>query len=612
MASFIPSFLATHINAAKNDGAVLPAERNPLTADAETANSSSNASESEMTPTTDGEENGNGHNGDHRTYGAVEGVPACAAGLEMEQHADVPLADTEEGGAGSSPKRLGRQRSHSFLFEESIKGRVPLAHTQSASFWEDAKEFQEGTIPQSIVIATVIGIVCGVAAYVYYTILFFLLDFVWHTLPQKFVIGVWSSENVYVVWIPLMGFSMAILVGLSVRVLGEPGDLAYTIKCVHDKAYISMSHVLPMVAASQFSILGGGSLGPEAPLVAICAALGGFISRKVFKQTNRNVVRKHTLMGMAGALAAFFGCPLGGSLFALEVNSRFGVEYFEHMVEAIFCGEVCVAVFRGLCRLPIEAIWTIALPKMESASPLDLVTGAAMGLLGAGIAALFAAFHWRVMDAFDALGLFANHRAVQRALLGSTVIVALGMMIPHTMFWGESEFQTISTMAPASELENIWPTAGVFGFEMDSGWHAILVAVGKLLAISFTVAGGYRGGFIFPFFAAGAAFGRAFVLLFPQVPVALACLCFAAGINVAITRTSLATPLILCYLAGEPCAISGVLAASLVSLFATSYMPFIKTQSARNDLGSSLFHVSGQEPLVHSASEHAMNSSEHA
>jgi H+/Cl- antiporter ClcA len=36
-------------------------------------------------------------------------------------------------------------------------------------------------------------------------------------------------------------------------------------------------------------------------------------------------------MGMAGALAAFFGCPLGGSLFALEVNSRFGVEYFEHV-----------------------------------------------------------------------------------------------------------------------------------------------------------------------------------------------------------------------------------------------------------------------------------------
>ena len=50
-----------------------------------------------------------------------------------------------------------------------------------------------------------------------------------------------------------------------------------------------------MVIASQFSIIGGGSLGPEAPLVAICAALGGFISRSVFKVTERNLIRKHTV-----------------------------------------------------------------------------------------------------------------------------------------------------------------------------------------------------------------------------------------------------------------------------------------------------------------------------
>lgn len=56
---------------------------------------------------------------------------------------------------------------------------------------------------------------------------------------------------------------------------------------------------------------------------------------------------------MAGALAAFFGCPLGGSLFAMEITSRWGIEYFEHTVEAIFCGEVCLTVFRSLAGLPI-------------------------------------------------------------------------------------------------------------------------------------------------------------------------------------------------------------------------------------------------------------------
>uniref|UniRef100_A0A7S4R3D3 Chloride channel protein n=1 Tax=Ditylum brightwellii TaxID=49249 RepID=A0A7S4R3D3_9STRA len=472
----------------------------------------------------------------------------------------------------------------------------PMLGKVHSSFWEDLKSFAAGTIPQSIILAISIGIVCGVAAYFYYIVLFGLLDFTWHWIPEKLIIGKWPEE-LYVMWIPIVGFLMAAGVGFSVVLLGEPGDLAYTIKCVHEKAYISMSHVMPMVAASQFSILGGGSLGPEAPLVAICAALGGFVSRKVFKQRNRNVVRKHTLMGMAGALAAFFGCPLGGSLFALEVNSRMGVEYFEHMLEAIFCGEVCLAVFRGLSGLPIEPIWSITAEKLEGADPLQVIYGAFVGLCGAFVAFLFAMFHSKVMAMYAHFGLLDNKHAVKRALSAAVVIITLGMLIPQTMFWGEFEFQQISTMAPASELDHIWPTYGLIGFEMDTAWKCLIVGFAKLVAISFTVAGGYRGGFIFPFFAAGAALGRALQAVVP-IPVSIATLCFAAGINVAITRTSLATTLILSYLAGEQSAITAILSASLCSLFATGYMPFIKTQIVRSDINSSLYYDRFVEPEI--------------
>jgi len=533
---------------------------------------------------------------------------------EMDSDLIGSSPDGGEGGADAF-QHLSLNRAHSLLRMQHLsmvegddghggvdgeEGQRPirpsLRKTQS-SFWEDAKNLTEGTIPQSIVVALCVGTVCGVAAFVYYSVLFYLLETIWHTIPEALVIDNWG-ENAYVAWIPIVGFGMAILTGLTVVFLGEPGDLAYTIKCVHEKAYISMNHVVPMVAASMFSILGGGSLGPEAPLVAICAALGGFVSRRVFKQRNRNVVRKHTLMGMAGALAAFFGSPLGGSLFALEVNSRFGVEYFEHTVEAIFCGEVCLVVFRGLSRLPIQSIWDIAEPKLASAGPLDVITGAFIGLLGAGVAACFSALHFKVMDVLGHFGLLDNSLAVWRALVGGSVVVILGMLIPHTMFWGEAEFQTIATMSPAADLEHIWPTSGLIGFEMDTGWKAFLVGVCKIVAISATVAGGYRGGFIFPFFAAGAAFGRALTSIIPGIPVQLACLCFAAGINVSITRTSLASSIILCYLSGEQQAMPGVLAASLVSLFATSYMPFIKTQIVRSDLDSSLFYMKGQDKHI--------------
>lgn len=478
-----------------------------------------------------------------------------------------------------------------------------LAKTKGSSFIEDLVNFEEGTAPQSFLVALTIGVVCGVSAFVYYKVLWNVLGYIWHTLPNQFIVNVWPEWS-YVLWIPIVGFTMAICLGLTVKYMGEPGDLAYTVKCVHEKAFISIDHMMPMVFASQFSILGGGSLGPEAPLVAICACLGGWISRTVFKRTNRNIVRKHTLMGMAGALAAFFGSPLGGSLFALEVNSRFGVEYFEHIIEAIFCGEVTLCVFRSLAGLPIAPIWDITNPKLAGASAQEVLAGACIGLLGAGVAALFAKFHKTVMGYFKDYGLLPNNMAVQRALVGSVVIVALGMLVPQTMFWGEYEFQTIATMSPSKDLVHVWPTSGLFGFQMETGFHALIVGITKLIAISFTVAGGYRGGFIFPFFAAGAALGRCVHMFFPWIPIPLCCLGFAAAINVGITRTSLATPIILCFLAGEPNALSGVLAASLVSLFTTAYMPFIGPQQPRRDLDLSLFANVDTDPVIEEEEHH--------
>ena len=465
-----------------------------------------------------------------------------------------------------------------------------LIKTQS-TFVEDAAFFREGSVPHSIVLATVIGSVCGAAAFLYYAGLEFMLDYLWKDLPEQIFMDQ-VSEEWHWLWIPLLGFSLAVCVGLSVVFLGEPGDLPYTIKCVHDKAYVAMDHVLPMVGASQFSILAGGSLGPEAPLVAICAALGGFVSRSVFGVTERNLIRKHTLMGMAGALAAFFGCPLGGSLFALEVCSRFGVEYFEHSLEAIFCGEVCLAVFRTLARLPIKYIWTMpGVEHLEGAETIQLFYGLMLGLFGAFMAFVFAKFHATVMGIMGKNGLLDNKYAVYRALVGAVVIVTAGVLVPHTMFWGEYEFQTVSTLSPASTLEHIWPTTGATGFELDSFWACIIMGLAKLVAISFTVAGGYRGGYIFPIFCAGAAFGRAVFFIFPQIPVQLCVLCMAAAMNVALTRTALATTLILSYLSNEQAAIAPVLAASLVSLFATAYMPFIKTQVDRSDIDVSIFYT---------------------
>jgi len=58
---------------------------------------------------------------------------------------------------------------------------------------------------------------------------------------------------------------------------------------------------------------------------------------------------------------------------------------------------------------------------------------------------------------------------------------------------------------------------------MNAIWKKVLlVGAAKIVACSFTVAAGFRRGFIFPFFAAGAAFGNVLLGIFPKLNIQLA------------------------------------------------------------------------------------------
>jgi len=204
------------------------------------------------------------------------------------------------------------------------------------------QQLEPGSLKQSVIIAIFVTFVNGICCLLYYEMLDFSLDLVWRVVPEK---RLQLDPDTSWWWIPAVNFAFSLFLGLTVILLGEPGDMPFTVACVHRTGYIQIDHVLPMVftSYSYFSILMGGSLGPE----ALFLALTGWISKSFFCQTQRNVVRKHTLMGMSGALAAFFGAPMGGSFFALEINSRFGIEYYKHLMESLLCGELTMLVFRS-------------------------------------------------------------------------------------------------------------------------------------------------------------------------------------------------------------------------------------------------------------------------
>lgn len=70
-------------------------------------------------------------------------------------------------------------------------------------------------------------------------------------------------------------------------------------------------------------------------------------------------------------------------------------------------------------------------------------------------------------------------------------------------------------------------------------------------------------------------------------------MCFAAGLNVAVTRTPFASPMILAILSGQPNVSAPALCAALASLFVTRSSKFIGPQRDRSDLR----HIDDLQPL---------------
>ena len=194
--------------------------------------------------------------------------------------------------------------------------------------------FVVGSVPHSVLVATTIGTACGISAYLYNTILQYGLITIWKTWSQQLLL-LWLQRNPEdtttvdfsttplptwtILWLPIVAIVLSIGLGYTVRYVGEPGDLASTIQCVHLHGWIELNHAVPMTLASLFSIIAGASVGPEAALVAVCATLAGFISQSTFginPKTQRNLVRKHTLMGVRpfDRIVANFGIAMKSTI----------------------------------------------------------------------------------------------------------------------------------------------------------------------------------------------------------------------------------------------------------------------------------------------------------
>jgi H+/Cl- antiporter ClcA len=427
-------------------------------------------------------------------------------------------------------------------------------HESTTELSKDPIGSRELSYEQLIFSAAAIGIGGGLVATAYYFLIEMSLHFVWHTVPD--VITPLFSEGFPAwnyVWIATsLG---GLLVGLTLYYMGLPGEVALIVDKVHDPGRIDIRQTPAMVVASLFSIVAGGSAGPEAPLVQVNGSLGGWLAEKLSLDLRSS--RILTFCGMAAALGAFFGAPLGGALFALELPHRRGLEYYEALIPATLAAVMSFGIFRLTTGLSIGGMYHFA--SIPSLTLINLWEGALLGAIGAAVATLFVLI-------FRTVGVVTHHlehRVILLATLGGLSIGLIALLFPQTLFFGEKE------------IENIINDGANYGVML-----LLLIGVAKMLAISCTLHSGFRGGFIFPLFYIGAAIGMAIALGIPQIHPTISMVCMMAAVNVAITKTPISTTVILSVLS-DTAMVPVIVIASLTSFLLTTNLNIISTQRSR-------------------------------
>lgn len=209
-------------------------------------------------------------------------------------------------------------------------------------------------------------------------------------------------------------------------------------------------------------------------------------------------------------------------------------------------------VFAAITHLGIAPTWHFPQYHLEKID--DFAIAIMFGIIGAVAG-------WIFMGIFRGCDrLFARIPApiYVRTTLAGLGLGILAVLLPLTRYFGHEELEPVlNTSFPAVFL--------------------LTLALAKMAAISITVTGGWRGGFIIPLFFTGACIGKAVALLIPGLNPTLAMICTRAAINAAVTRTPISTTLLLSKLTNlSP--LTPILFASLVGFFLAPKVPLIASQ----------------------------------
>ncbi|HSA58642.1 MAG TPA: chloride channel protein [bacterium] len=239
--------------------------------------------------------------------------------------------------------------------------------------------------------------------------------------------------------------------------------------------------IRPIVAAaksiaSSICIGSGGSVGKEGPIVQIGSAMGSSIAQ-LFRMPSE-LTKMLVACGAAGGIAATFGTPIAGVMFAMEVIlNDFTARAFSMVVISAVTATAVAGVTLGRAAF-------FQTPEYDLVSPWELLFYAALGILAAVCARIFVKILYASEDWFEKLPI----PEYLKPALGGLALGVIGFFLPQVFGTGHE----ITEAALWGQL-----TVGLL----------VVLFLFKMAASSLTLGSGGSGGVFSPSLFIGAMLG---------------------------------------------------------------------------------------------------------
>lgn len=411
-----------------------------------------------------------------------------------------------------------------------------------ADVTDDDQSPDPRAIPRILGASVIVGVLAGVAVIAYLTVEHALQGLLWETIPD----ALGGTPAWWVFAVLVVG---AVGVWLALKLPGHGGHRPLDGLGID----IGPKQIVSVVTAALISLSIGAVVGPEAPLMAIGSAVGGFVAMRSTAPVRKVLM----LAGAVAAITMILGNPMVSAVLVLEAAALKGSPGGKKVMLAVL--PVLIAMgFGYLIQVGVgdwggvgqSQLAVPGLPAYDTVQPVDLALAIVVAIVTAILAVIAVeagtGFQSRITNPLVGLLIagvvVAAAAVITRAITGENVDVIL--------FSGQESTAHVLTLTSVGVL--------------------VVIAVAKTIAYTVSLGGGFRGGMLFPAVFLGVVVATAMSLLISGSSVSALT---AAGIAAAVAAvlrlpfTAVLLALLLCAGAGLAVTTPAIIGAVIGVLF---------------------------------------------